>query len=328
MVKIRFIVKEKKRLSFESELWKNKTVSQCIDNYNDWMKYAPNNQTIKIEVYVQNQLIENLNTTLGVFDSAPILCHFDDIGYFDITIKKYLIQVKELSDEAMNQPIIDYFLANDINRACWSICKKSIDINNTFNHYDTRDFIGHNEHHKKCNIGTCDLIACISDYDSYTLNSRYGLFNSMFLTDNEKIFRQRFPLICNKQSMINTFLRTIDYNELDKKIQNPIKSSELEIFCACQITRISHTNNIITENSIKKMLDGENYVLDFFRKNETALDEETGHEEYMYVFVLKSIRSNDFNSLLVNILPVVLLDIIYLYVDSEYPDISDIFNSH
>jgi hypothetical protein len=136
----------------------------------------------------------------------------------------------------------------------------------------------------------------------------------MFFPDDKKS-KFAFPSICDKKMMINTFLN-------DENIHS-IKSCEIDVYCT---SRISQTDNII-KSAIQKMDDNENYVLSFFENNKIRLCEEIGFTEYMYIFVLKSIRLNDFNLLLLNVLPKVLLDIIYMYADFEsvVPNILDTF---
>lgn len=332
MTKIKFVVKEERKVM----IWNKGTIRDSLTP--PYIKelideYVPEDQTTEIEVYMGEKLIDDLDIKFTELPSRYPDYDFGWIGWNShITIKKYSFLVKDVSDEAMDRPIIEYMLANDTDRACWSINKKPIDINNTFNHYGVNELTGNRQHHEKyCNIDTCDLITYASSYDGthFSLNNRCRLFNSIFQIENMQFnFLQLFPSICSKQTMIDIFFAdevNPKYGDLNE-FSHQIRPSEIDIYRARQIT---YTNNWI-ESSIKVMESNKNYVLEFFEENKVVLSESIGYTETRFVFVLKSIRIQDFNSLLSNVLPVDILDIIYVYADFEsvVPLISDIFGQN
>ncbi len=344
MKNIKFIFKEKCKEQYRHT--DTKTIRQCVDRYFDrstiyGMKFGTNHvQNIRIDVYVQKKLINDLDVLISDF-----FCnnnHVEIINnkrYIKLTIKIYTTIVKELSDEQLNRPIIDYLVANNLNRACWVFDKhgkQTIDVNNIFNHYvgsnhcsDSYNFIGHMYHKKQCNIESCDLIACVSSYDGthYNICDRCSLYRSMFLT-NINEFNLCLPVISNKKTMINNFFQHINMNVYyhclagNNNYYHSIKPCELDIYC---VTQITHTDTK-SEESVGRMNQNDNYVLDFFETNKEILSENIGCTEHVYVFVPKSIRLNDFYQT-TKYLPIELLDIIYMYVDFESvePNVSDIF---
>jgi len=114
------------------------------------------------------------------------------------------------------------------------------------------------------------------------------------------------------------------YQHCEDDLRKSLKPNDIDVYFASRITSEDNTE----KDSIERITGNDNYVLDFFKKNENGIADCYGHQEKKYVFVLKSFRSYDFNTFLINVLLVDdLLDIIYDYVDFESiePAISTVF---
>ena len=352
MTKISFIFKDHRGSLIEYESWKSSstTIRGCIDSYNNWIWMNPKKDvysSIKIKIYVENKLIDNLDQTFldlitankQLLDNpkSPKYGYGRSKGHILITIKRILTIIKNLTDDEMDKPIINFLLTNDISRACWLVEGKSIDINNSFNQYNlSNEYIGYNRHKPNCDINKCDLIVCSSSHSGifYTMIDRSTVYDSMFLINdkNDPLMNNffdliRLPLLCNKQTIIKKFLEdaALYYQHSKEVFYKSLKPIEIDVYFA---SRDTSEDNIV-EDSIERITNNNNYVLEFFKRNENGIDDCWGHQNKKYVFVLKSFRSNDFNALLINTLPIDdLLDIIYDYVDFESiePAISTVFD--
>jgi hypothetical protein len=251
--------------------------------------------------------------------------------------------MKDMTDEEMNQPIVDFFLKNDIDRACWVVDNESIDVKNTFNHYNADKYIGHMYHYDSCDVNKCDLVTCVEEYDGafFALSERFCFHESMLFVDGVDFLKDKYfdcyfsmirlPLICSEQTIIKYFLRHLEkfiIRRPDNKKKSAIsdfKLAELDVYCFSHITKLDNT----TIDSMQRIIDNDDYVLDYFEKNKKIISHSQEYNDLIYIFALKSFRLNDLY-LLLNQLSTNLSDIIYDYADFEsiIPPVSKIFDCH
>lgn len=343
MTKISFIFKDYRRSSFEYKDCKSYSIREAISHYNRWIDNPYDTKineytSIQIKVYAHDKLIDNLDQTFFDLVSADKTLldeprskygYFCRKDYILVTMKRLITIVKDLSIDEMDNSIVNFLDANDIKRACWMVEGNPLDINNSFNHYNSSDkYVGYDHHKLNCNINKCDLITCSSSYDGMRciMTDRSKVFNSMFLIDgkidpstNNFFDLIQLPLLCNKQTIIKKFLEDVAlYCEHgDDTFYKSLKANEIDVYFVPRIAPETIEDPAV-EHIISRITDNDNYILDFLKENENGIDDTCEHYDKKYVFVLKSFRLNDLNAILINTLPVVdLLNIIYDYVDFE-----------
>ncbi len=268
--------------------------------------------------------------------------------YVEIIIEINNFVTHKLCDRELNEPIINYLINNNIQRACWSMLVKdklvNVNVKNTFNNYDTSSFIGY-KNHLECNINDCDLITyeCESkklyfqnNKKNIVIDSRFGSYEFKFiiLQKNYKYDKLlSMPIICNKNTILEKFLKGFNANY----IQN-IRTIDLELYWAIKKYEKSlddiylsygrsHDNKIIYQNVIKVKID-DDFVLDYYCKNDEIFVDSKFEYLKKYVIMCRPITSQQLYDMLPPILAFI-SDIIYIYANFEnkIPTISDVFEN-
>jgi hypothetical protein len=245
---------------------------------------------------------------------------------------KYLTAVREISDIECNEPIVDYLNHHDLLRACWFVNDQSVDdqsvdgqfvdVKKSFSHYNCNGqiiFNGYLTHQKGCDINMCDLVTIWIHGDTeYAMKARHNLYNirtninmqatSEFASIVQK-YSLRLPLISNRQTMIETFIQhRTDNHQTDDRIK--LKSIDLTLY------HVRWKYNYKKDYFVSNINDNDPIVFGFCCKNKNRIDDDQIiHHKYMITYRL--ILSKDFSELFTFMLPVVLSDIIYEYVDFE-----------
>src|SRR6185295_9640860 len=109
---------------------------------------------------------------------------------FVLIVKTKKTERRYLTESELSEPIVNYFLKNNIKRSCWHLTEdpsdcykgtdsnsKQIDIKKNFleiytsNHHVRIELFGYTRH-KECDVKKCDLITSEIFGDNYTLTER------------------------------------------------------------------------------------------------------------------------------------------------------------
>src|SRR5438552_10398883 len=127
-----------------------------------------------------------------------------NITYRSDDTDTYTIKCK-LSENDLKKPIIDYLLANNIKRACWTIDGKWINVWSTFFN-PNKELIGFDFHvRNNCDQYNCDLVI-FYDMRSTLLNrldNRFTTFDFKFVVSNHcESFRMTVPVIATRNIIL------------------------------------------------------------------------------------------------------------------------------
>lgn len=303
----------------------NDVVDDIIDNNND------------VVDDINDDVVDNINDYEGPFDDFDGAIRFwelygeNDID-FVVTIEEIIII--EISDEQYYQPIIECLQSNDIVRACWTAPKKnskmrsvSVNIKNSFSHYESTEYIGFTRHRLPCDGTNCDLITYlqISEYYLYHIKERYGYCNFKISIPGYKIGAKpkqlRIPILCNREIILKTFIDNID-ECLPKNIialhnYTDIRADELELYYA------STDLFEIYEKSVR-VPNNKNMLFEQYIDNSDCI-EGLYSEDYTYIIAFKGLRKCELKNIL-KYLPNELINIIYNYVPpiTKAPDMMNV----
>jgi len=282
--------------------WKGMNISEFISIYDDWSYKNPSEiYTIKIEIYLNNELITNLNTCI-LTNSCKLNIH------------KYLIFTHNINHTQWNAPIVQFLNFYNLERGCWITNDKCpVNVYKTFNDYNVVSFHGYVKHQPNCVISNCDLIECKVElveseseivFETQTKSSRYQAFQ-----------------ICS---------HTFDWYENihDQIIMNPIMIKNINL--PTITTRTMLIESFINHCGLKHA-NAIDYDLRFYNKKECwTIDDEHYFVKYFgrsnnknqilkkdhfttYLVCPKEISSWEFSNIVK--LPTSLSNIVYLYCD-------------
>ncbi len=305
----------------------------CIIKYNKLLSIGESIAKSNQMIY---DILKNSNIKIYIEDTMTLIdinkkitdYQIDETSNIKILIKNYKSHVKDLSDEELNNPIIDFLTKNNTERACWYVGDLSVSVNvkKSFNNYGT-EFIGYKSH-MNCNVNDCDLVI-YSLEDTYCLDSnckldsRFSIYEIKFimLQNNYKFNKYiTMPIICDKETIFEFFFKNFNKNFIKN-----IRCIDLELYCAIQEHKRSNIKKIIRQD-IKKINIDDHFVLQYFCKNEKNIIDRMSYCDNKYVIMCRPVTSEQLNKILT--IPINLLDIIYLYANFEnnIPTSSDVFD--
>ena len=258
---------------------------------------------IEEKIYSNNRLIEDKNELIR------------RMGFgCGIVEEIWITFTKNISDNDLKKPIIEYLLNNNIDRACWNI-----NIYNTF--FDSvTEIIGYMNytcvsHHTNanCDAKYCDLITGISFSGSRTfLKDRYKTYKFTFLMsrNNQHIINLTLPLICMKRTILEEFLKNTNITS-----DNKFKIIDLDVYCI----KKEHSYNKVCQ--IERILNDDLFVIEYCCENNRDIYWTHMDTICKYVITYKPILSSSLQKLVQ--LPENLSDIIYTYSDFELLSTSD-----
>jgi len=233
-----------------------------------------------------------------------------------IIIEQTVPKILFVSEEELSEPIVNYLLKHNIDRACWMIDHHHIDCRNSFRYYGSDkplSLAGYTLHTPGCDSEKCDLITYISGYERllYSHDSRQREYNFKFMDyNNPCFFGDVFtvhPML--DKNMIMKIYQPEPYSHKSKEIENSFKSMDLDLYCVI----IKYYQNMSKELEFIKLFDDEN---DDDCTIPLLVDKTIDYFEYRYAVSHKLIGSIQFSRLIINF-PNDVSDIIYRYVDFE-----------
>ncbi len=225
------------------------------------------------------------------------------------TYKKYKTIKCVLSENDLNKPMIDYFLANNIKRRCWTIDGKWINVSNTF--FDpNKQLIGFYDHvNEICNQTNCDLVTyCKAGMtpSRLTMYKRFTIFDFKFVGSNYcQSFIMNLPLIATKKIILQLFSDTMI--EISKKYE----SFDFDLYFVKK-----YTYNNSKHPLYYKIEYDDKFVIDFNQKNccPTLWPSKS-------VYVIRAIISLKYLYQILQYFSKDLIDIIYNYGDLKTSNI-------
>lgn len=243
--------------------------------------------------------------------------------YKNPTTENYIVFYKtnthriEISDQEFNEPIVKYLEKNNIERGCWVNYQGNVDTNQSFHQSldNCVDLYRCNTHTKDCIQSKCDLMSFIINSPgcySQTVPVTRRMEKCEIVGEfDDEIFVKRLslPSICNKDTIIKTFLKKMtDENKY-------IRIIDLNLYCRKTPMRTGRRHLEKAEKIIKE----DNFILSYCCDNDDIVSD----KKIEYFIVSKMILPKDFYNLLS--VPVSLCDIIYEYVD--FDSMSPLFKS-
>ncbi len=210
--------------------------------------------------------------------------------FINIGIERTSTISKYLTEEELDKPIIRFLSDNDFNRGCWMYNNENVIVKNTFNDYGTLNpYVGFVSH-QKCEQKNCDLIlyehSCagttkiLDRFDDYEINFLNLNLINMWIS-------LRLPIICNKQIIIETFLKSYE----DKCLL----LSDLDLYFYQMINNEKDINMIDYHVSIVK--NKCDFVLNTCSENNSHnLDMDSQHIMYGYCIMCKNILFFEFKN--------------------------------
>lgn len=313
MIKVDLIIVEKGINYYgASDLSNEQYIKKCFSEYygHDPKKYV---RTIIIKNDEQ-EMIVNPN------DNKIQLCKIIDR---ESTIYSHTTITIEISENNINRSIRDYLNDFDIIRACWkSSDGNCIDVNEPFFHnmsnlpFDRISKLVTNQrkclvgymrgHQKGCDIKKCDLITCYCKNVNRISYSRYCTFDFIFFhKDNMNKILLSLPAVCDKLSIIKTFILDKDIVHLNMK---PI---DLDLYYIVLETNFK----IELKYTAVKVSTEDNFVMEYHCENGEIFSDSYPTGIKIYAIIPKTVTSKQLNQQL--FVPIDISDIIYEYVDFE-----------
>jgi len=320
---------------------------------NGWMRYPDDDEYMKHITISIDDLERDVETDKKIKDYLPMT----DKKYINIYVEKSRWITNILTEEELERPIVEYFFDNNIDRACWSFNYATIDINNNFNHYiDCSDpeesiaFFGYTYHTKyktsECDISKCDLVKCSgSNHIWDCIKPRYGVYHFTIVIDEFISYHElKLATICNKQKIIESFLKDIERASINFKsieiksnlrsveynlrltesnirlIESNLRPNEIDLYHTVREYDEDIDQDIDSKNykdTVTKIIDSNDFIVDFFCKNENIVPGDAMHIKRRYVIVIKTLRLANFYQMIDKILPDDLSTIVYDYADFE-----------
>jgi len=247
---------------------------------------------------------------------------------------------KLVSKEELSEPIVNFLIKHNINRACWTINDDVVDVKKIFNYYghNSLTFCGSKLHISKCDTENCDLVTYVGFYDGVSRSdySRRIECNFKFIDYNNPIYFGNSFKTFQMTSKNDVFkIYSVD-QYMDKKTK--LRSQDVDIYCIA----IKNYQNRLKEIDFIKLPDSDSdsnsnsnecgsntdnniNVANFDKPSEDFHGISLLSCEYKYAVSNKLVSSVRFNEFVIK-LPMCISDIIYEYANIESKEPSRIDN--
>jgi len=141
---------------------------------------------------------------------------------------------KIVSNEELDDPIVNFLNKHNMQRACWMIDDMIVDVKNNFRYYAYKPlkFIGSFHHVPDCNIKNCDLITfCVTDpQHKYIYKARFSEYKFKFIDYNNPIyFGDTFKIFRTIDK--NNVLKTYPIKHHADKNNVKTRSCDVDLYC-------------------------------------------------------------------------------------------------
>lgn len=334
MPKLTFFCELKEHtISDDYEKALNHTIRDFIKNHDDannsLIRLITDNQkkiVIKVKYGFDDYICKNDQIDWKFADFNIKMTYFP---YIHVRIDSWDTRREEITDDEINEPVIQYLIKNEIDRGCWTWIRdgfcECIDIKKPFINYineNKLEFFSNIQHVKHCSGVNCDLIDMSlspSDRSTYRnecfvpmkINQRTSEYKIWVQTNDlnngEYTILLRLPVICDSGTIMRLIFQHIKSNQYNK---NHLKFIDHSLYYVKR--KYLEKEDDVFDFLIKCDAVGD-HILDYFCKNGHWIPSDISLVRL--VFAHRLIISDDFNKLID--IPSSLSDIIYEYADFD-----------